>query len=453
MGRKWILVEDDSNKVVVWLCALLGQESVMQDDEEIVVFCFNSKKEELIDEVDRVCEKANNTNVESKCRFIDVVKFNDISNPLQNMDNMIVLLDIELYIKLDRIQGRDDFEKESQSQPKKFWLNCIQNKTKKNVICITSTAANPDLIIENCGEPDLMKPIGAVSDNLISVSEIKNGIEGAQKALQKADKFWHSLNGPKVLLSALKEAQNITNGSSKAHPRSWPPEFKEKGTFPFDVNLLKHNDDSGSSDQALEAFKALFEFPEQQGIDLCEKATVLGVWRCKNCRPLTVKHIADVLKKAGIQCIYGPDVATQEINLPTMPGVVFLWRLAEFLLNGLHGWNGEVTLRVDDNGNYLYPYFILPMPDHCYHDFIASYHVRRNPRGAGVSKFEDLLCCRLPNESDGLNLNGGDIKHMNYLGDNCSERGYRLVPLIRHEFRDEEIYISWVSKKFEKAVE
>lgn len=443
MGRKWVLVEDDSNKVVVWLCALLGQESVMHDDEEITVFCFNSTKEELTDTVCSVCEKTNKTDVDSKCTFIDVVKFNDISNPLQDMDNMVVLLDIEL----GGIQKKSDFD--GQSEQKTFWLNCIHDKTKKNVICIASTESNPDSIIESCDKPDRMIKIGTVHGNL---KEITKNKEKAQDALQQADEFWHSLNGPKVLLSALKEAQNITNGNkSGAHPKSWPPEFENEETFPF-VNLLKHKDDS-SSTQALQAFKALFEFPDhQQGIELCEKPTVLGgVWCCKSCRPLTVKHIADMLEKAGTQCTYNPDVETKEINLPTMPGVVFLWRLAKFLLEGLDEWDEKVDLRVDDNGGYLLPCFILPMLNHCYHDFIASYHVRGNHQGAGVLAFEDLLCCRLPESSEGFN--GGDIKHVNDLGGNCSKIGTRLVPLIRHEFRDEEIYISWVSRKFKKAEE
>lgn len=444
MGRKWVLVEDDSNKVVVWLCALLGQESVMHDDDKIIVFCFKStKKEELTDEICRVNRNTNKTDVDSKCEFIDVDKFNDISNHLANMDNMVVLLDI----KLDSIQGKSDFAK--QSQQKTFWLNCIRNNTKNNVICITSTESNPQLIMKQCGEPDRMRSIGTVNDNLTSVSDIENDIESAQSALQQADKFWLSLNGPNRLLSALKEAQKITNGEP-AHPNLWPPKFKNEGRFPFNVDSLKHKGDD-SNRQALQAFKALFEFFHQQSTDLCEKATVLGVWCCKGCRPLTVKHIADMLEQAGIQCIYNPDVETQEINLPTMPGVVFLWRLAKFLLEGLDGWNEEVTFGVDDNGDYLHPYFSLPIPNDCYHDFIASYHVRGNHQGTGVSAFEDLLCCRLPDLSEGFN--GGDIKYVNNLGGNCSKIGTRLVPLIRHEFRDKEIYISWVSKKFEKAVE
>jgi hypothetical protein len=446
MGRKWVLVEDDSQKVVVWLCVLLGQESVMQDDDdEIIVFCFRSKKE-LIHLVCKVCGKANTTDVNSKCTFIDVSEFNHISNHLQNMDNMVILLDIELG---SCIQTKSNFDEKSEQ--KAFWLNCIQDKTTNNVICITSTESNPAVIIKKCGKPDRMRPIGTVEGNLKDQKKLEDDKGSAKTALEQADKFWHYLNGPNVLLSALEEAQNITNGKP-AHPEKWPPEFKKEKPFPFNVNLLKHNDDHDSLNQALEAFKALFEYPEQ-GIDLCEKATVLGVWRCKGCRPLTVKHIADVLEKAGIQCSYKPDVATQEINLPTMPGVVFLWRLARFLLEGLDGWNGEVILGVDDNGDYLHPYFILPIPNHCYHDFVASYHVRRNPQGAGVLAFEKLLCCRLPESSDGIN--GGDIKHVNYLGlrSNCSNRGSRLVPLVRHEFRDKEIYISWISKKFKKAKE
>ena len=444
MGRKWVLVENKSNKVIVWLCALLGQESVMHDDEEIIVFYFRSKKE-LIDEV---CEKADKTKVESQCEFIKVSEFNHISNPLQNMDNMVVILDVELG---GRIQTRSNFNEESEQ--KAFWLNCIQDKTKNNVICITSTESDPIDIIEKCGNPGHMLRIGVVEGNLNDQKKFEDDKRSAKTALQKADEFWHSLNGPNILESALKEAQNIKNGKP-AHPKSWPPKFENEGTFPFDVNLLKHNDDNN---QALQAFKALFEYPDQQGIDLCEKPTLLGgVWRCKGCRTLTVKHIADMLEKAGIHCTYNPDVETQEINLPTMPGVVFLWHLAKFILEGLDEWNEKVDLRVDDNGGYLLPCFILPMLNDCYHDFIASYHVRRNPQGAGVSNFEDLLCCKLPKSSNGLN--GGDRKHVNYVnylgpGGNCSERGPRLVPLIRHKFQNEQIYLSWVSKKFKNTIE
>lgn len=448
MGRKWVLVENKSNKVVVWLCVLLGQESVMHDDEEIIVFYFRSKKREIIDEV---CGKANKTKVASQCKFINVSEFNDISNPLQNMDNMVVILDVELG---DRIQTKSNFIEESEQ--KAFWLNCIQDKTKNNVICITSTESDPMNIIEKCGNPGHMLRIGAVEGNLNDPKKFEDDKRSAKTALQKAHKFWHSLNGPNVLLSALEEAQKITNSSKPgAHPKSWPPEFKNEGIFPFDVNLLKHNDDD-SIEQALEAFKALFEYPDQQGIDLCEKTKVPGVWRCKGCRRLTVKHIADVIKKAGIRCTYNPDVETQEINLPTMPGVVFLWRLASFLLEGLDGWNGSVTLEVDDKGTYLHLSFTLPIPNPCYHDFIASYHVRRYHQGAGVLAFENLLCCKLPELSD--SLNGGDRKHVNYVnylgrGGNYSKRGPRLVPLIRHEFRDKQIYLSWISKKFKKAKE
>jgi hypothetical protein len=322
-------------------------------------------------------------------------------------------------------------------------------KTKKILICITSKASNPIEIMNNCGKPDRMKQIGTVYGTLNSPSEIEADKIRAKAALQQADKFWHSLSGPNILLSALEEAQNITNGKP-AHPKSWPPEFEKEGNFPFNVNLLKHNDDNDSINQALQAFKALFEYHDQKGKDLCEKSTVLGgVWRCKGCRPLTVKHITDVLLKAGIQCTCEADVAmTQEINLPMMPGVVFLFCLAIFLLEGLDEWNGQVTLGVNDNGNYLHPYFILPIPNNCYHEFIASYNVRRDHQGAGVLAFEDLLCCRLSKSSDGIN--GGNIKYMNQLDDHCSKRGPRLVPLICHEFRDKEIYISWVSKKFEK---
>ena len=441
MGRKWVLVEDDSNKVVVWLCALLGEESVMHDDEKIVVFCFNATRKELTDTVYRICEKVNTNNIDSRCTFIDVAKFNDISDHLQNMDNMVVLLDIEL----GDIQKKNDFEEEPKQ--KALWLNCIQDKTKNNVICITTTESNPEKIIEMCGNPDRMLPIEAVNDNL-NRNKIKKGIESAKNALQNADKFWLSLNGPNILLTALKEAQNITN-SKPAHPNFWPPKFENEGRFPFNVDLLKHKgDDSGR--QVLQAFKALFEFPHQQSTDLCEKASVLGVWRCKDCRPLTVKHIADMLEIAGIRCTYELDVATKKINLPTMPGVVFLWRLAKFLLEGLDEWNEKVDLRVDDNGGNLLPCFVLPMLNPCYHDFIASYHVRRNSQGVGVLAFEDLLYCKLP-MNDGLN--GDDIKHVNFLGDSCSERGPRLVPLIRHEFRDKQIYLSWISKKFKKAKE
>lgn len=443
MGRKWVLVEDDSNKVVVWLCALLGEESVMHDDEEIIVFCFNATKRQLTDTVYKICGKADKIDANSKHTFIDVSEFNHISNHLQNMDNMVVILDIELG---NHIQTKNNFEESSEQ--KTFWLHCIQNKTKKNVICFASTESNPERIMELCGKPDRMMQTGTVHGNLNNPKKLKDDKQSAKIALQNADKFWHSLNGPNILKSALGKAQNITNGKP-AHPNFWPPEFKKEEPFPFNVNLLKHNDDS--IDQALQAFKALFEYPDQQGIELCEKASVLGVWRCKGCRPLTVKHIADILEIAGILCTYKLDVTTKKINLPTMPGVVFLWRLAKFLLEGLDEWNEQVLLGVDDNGNYLHPYFILPITNHCYHDFIASYHVRRNPQGAGVKAFEKLLCCRLSDLSEGFN--GGDIKHVNDLGGNCSKRGTRLVPLIRHEFRDEEIYISWVSRKFKKAEE
>lgn len=419
---------------------------MQDDDDEIIVFCFRSKKE-LIHLVCKVCGKANTTDVDSKCTFIDVSEFNHISNHLQNMDNMVILLDIELG---SCIQTKSNFDEKSEQ--KAFWLNCIQDKTTNNVICITSTESNPAVIIKKCGKPDRMRPIGTVEGNLKEQKKLEDDKRSAKTALQEADNFWHSLNGPNILKSALEKAQNITNGKP-AHPNHWPPEFKNEETFPFNVNLLKHNDDNYSIDQALQAFKALFEFfDHQQGIELCEKSTVLGgVWRCTGCRPLTVKHIADMLKIAGIRCTYKLDVATKKVNLPTMPGVVFLWRLAKFLLEGLDEWNEKVDLRVDDNGGNLLPCFILPMLNHCYHDFIASYHVRGNHQGAGVLAFEDLLCSRLPNLSEGFN--GGDIKHVNDLEGNCSKIGTRLVPLIRHEFQDKRIYLSWVSRKFEKTEE
>ena len=271
MGLKWVLVEDELNKAVVWLCALLGQESVMHDDEEIIVFSFHFNKREIID---KVAGETNKTSADLKCSFIDVSEFNDISNTLQNMDNMVVILDIKLGFD-GRIQGKSDFN--GHSEQKAFWLSCIQDKTKNNVICITTTESNPENIIKMCGKPDRMLPIEPVSDNL-NLNKIKKGIESAKTELQKADKFWHSLNGPNVLLTALKEAQNIMNGKP-AHPNSWPPKFKKEGRFPFNVDILKHKGDD-SSRQALEAFKALFEYPDQQGINLCEKPTVLGgVWR------------------------------------------------------------------------------------------------------------------------------------------------------------------------------
>ena len=165
MGLKWVLVEDELNKAVVWLCALLGQESVMHDDEEIIVFSFHFNKREIID---KVAGETNKTSADLKCSFIDVSEFNDISNTLQNMDNMVVILDVELG---NHIQKRIDFKEETDQ--KAFWLKCIQDKTKNNIICITSTESDPNSIIKNCGNPDRMLRIGSVEGDLNNPKEFE----------------------------------------------------------------------------------------------------------------------------------------------------------------------------------------------------------------------------------------------------------------------------------------